>query len=137
MAEQDAELLEALDDVLNTSGARGEYNALKHHDAVQRAEAAIAAARGNPARVLPNTPCTMGVGCDEYGVCYADAHNQPEQCPHYARRIAELLEALEAIQLHASNHSGWVEHDAWGGICYISDIAGAAIDKFHLEQPNG
>lgn len=25
-------------------------------------------------------PCTMGVGCDEYGVCYADAHGEPERC---------------------------------------------------------
>lgn len=29
------------------------------------------------------TPCTMGVGCDEYGVCYASAHDHPEECPHY------------------------------------------------------
>lgn len=26
--------------------------------------------------------CSMGVGCDEYGVCYAEAHGQPEMCPH-------------------------------------------------------
>lgn len=25
-------------------------------------------------------PCNMGVGCDEYGVCYADAHGEPERC---------------------------------------------------------
>lgn len=25
--------------------------------------------------------CTMGVGCDEYGVCYAEAHGEPERCP--------------------------------------------------------
>lgn len=31
--------------------------------------------------------CSMGVGCDEWGVCYADAHGQPEQCPHYTQRI--------------------------------------------------
>lgn len=24
--------------------------------------------------------CTMGVGCDETGVCYALAHGQPERC---------------------------------------------------------
>ena len=24
--------------------------------------------------------CTLGVGCDETGMCYADAHGQPEQC---------------------------------------------------------
>lgn len=27
-------------------------------------------------------PCDLGVGCDEAGVCYAEAHGQPEQCPH-------------------------------------------------------
>ena len=25
--------------------------------------------------------CTMGVGCDEYGVCYASAHGRPDLCP--------------------------------------------------------
>ena len=24
--------------------------------------------------------CTLGVGCEQYGVCYAAAHNQPRQC---------------------------------------------------------
>jgi hypothetical protein len=24
--------------------------------------------------------CNLGVGCEEYGVCYAEAHNQPCQC---------------------------------------------------------
>lgn len=28
-------------------------------------------------------PCSMGFGCDEYGICYAEAHGQPDQCPHY------------------------------------------------------
>lgn len=26
-------------------------------------------------------PCAMGVGCDEHGVCYAEAHGEPERCP--------------------------------------------------------
>ena len=26
------------------------------------------------------TSCTMGIGCDETGVCYAEAHGQPERC---------------------------------------------------------
>lgn len=25
--------------------------------------------------------CTMGVGCNETGVCYAAAHGRPDQCP--------------------------------------------------------
>lgn len=27
------------------------------------------------------TRCSMGVGCDEFGVCYADTHGRPEMCP--------------------------------------------------------
>ena len=30
--------------------------------------------------------CTMGVGCDEAGVCYAAANGQPDQCPRRPRR---------------------------------------------------
>ena len=42
--------------------------------------------------------CTMGVGCDEYGVCYADAHGQPWQCPHYvAPTSAEIAKALSDV----------------------------------------
>ena len=25
----------------------------------------------------------MCVGCGETGICYAEAHGQPEQCPNY------------------------------------------------------
>jgi len=31
--------------------------------------------------------CTMGVGCDQYGVCYAEAHGRPDQCPHFKRDL--------------------------------------------------
>ena len=34
------------------------------------------------------TGCTLGVGCDEYGICYAEAHGQPEQCPRTAQAMA-------------------------------------------------
>ena len=30
--------------------------------------------------------CTMGVGCDETGVCYASAHGHPEMCPATATK---------------------------------------------------
>lgn len=36
-------------------------------------------------------------------------------------------DALEQIQLLACNHSGWVENDAWGGICEIHRVATAGI----------
>lgn len=32
--------------------------------------------------------CTMGVGCDEAGVCYAAAHGQPERCPRNVEKHA-------------------------------------------------
>lgn len=27
--------------------------------------------------------CSLGVGCDEVGICYAESHGVPENCPHY------------------------------------------------------
>lgn len=38
-----------------------------------------------------------------------------------------LREALEQIQFLACNHSGWVENDAWKGVCEIHEIASNAI----------
>jgi hypothetical protein len=38
-----------------------------------------------------NKPCTMGVGCDEAGVCYAAAHGQPERCPKNERHAWDDL----------------------------------------------
>ena len=54
--------------------------------------------------------CTMGVGCDEFGVCYAAAHKQPWRCPHTTDREAEgwlwLDEMVSAICAeHASDIS--------------------------------
>lgn len=46
------ELLEALTDVLNHSGARGNYHALKYADAVEKAEAVLAKALPQQAAVL-------------------------------------------------------------------------------------
>lgn len=31
----------------------------------------------------PRPRCSLGVGCDEMGICYAEAHGAPENCPHY------------------------------------------------------
>lgn len=35
--------------------------------------------------------CTLGVGCDEAGICYAAAHGRPEECP-----IGAAMNALKA-----------------------------------------
>lgn len=34
--------------------------------------------------------CTLGVGCDETGVCYAQAHGHPEKCGWAARPNPEV-----------------------------------------------
>lgn len=54
---------------------------------------------GDPTPAPPTAAeehCTLGVGCDETGICYADAHDQPEQCGRTAapamHRIAELCD---------------------------------------------
>ncbi len=38
--------------------------------------------------------CTLGVGCYEYGVCYADAHGEPLRCPCYRPTYIIALLAL-------------------------------------------
>lgn len=42
------------------------------HQALQKALDAVRS------RVAPK--CTLGVGCEEHGVCYAAAHGQPDRC---------------------------------------------------------
>lgn len=39
------------------------------------------AAQPNGWRDRLNIPCTMGVGCDEAGVCFAAANGEPDRCP--------------------------------------------------------
>lgn len=43
--------------------------------------------------------CDMGVGCDEYGACYAEAQGRPEMCPlrdkfDYPTFTAKIVEFL-------------------------------------------
>lgn len=36
----------------------------------------------DPVRDASSGPCNLGVGCDESGVCYAEAMGAPDRCPH-------------------------------------------------------
>ena len=36
--------------------------------------------RGEAEAVTEQRACTLGVGCDEAGACYADYHGDPSQC---------------------------------------------------------
>lgn len=53
---------------------REEHQTLKGGDDVNAKafEAALASA---------SMPCTLSVGCDEAGVCYAEKCGEPERCP--------------------------------------------------------
>lgn len=51
--------------------------------------------------------CTLGVGCEQAGVCYAAAHNQPDQC-------------------------GWVEDEAPP---LTSETFDAMLDRIQQKEP--
>lgn len=40
---------------------------------------------------MPRDHCTMGVGCDEAGVCYAAAHGEPERCPREETQVTDSV----------------------------------------------
>lgn len=61
---------------------------------------------------IDHAPCTLGVGCDEAGICYAVAHGQPEQCPR--RSIADRFEAFRPPSLQ---HRPRREGDEWACAC--------------------
>lgn len=48
------------------------------------------------------TRCSMGVGCDEAGVCYADAHGEPEKCPLYEEKMMEEVVEITESDLAAA-----------------------------------
>lgn len=97
----------------------------------ERADALGAAVRG------ATYPCTLGVGCDEAGVCYADAHGQPEQCPHHvgvqpsraqslAQRVDDLHNKagmpLEQARELALSESGITADNQWFGDMMILQV---------------
>ena len=53
------------------------------NEAMAEIDAALDAYFGSaaPAGGGDRNQCSMGVGCDEAGVCYAAAHDQPDRCP--------------------------------------------------------
>lgn len=46
------------------------------------ADATVATGFTDPVRDASSGPCNLGVGCDEAGVCYAEAMGAPDRCPH-------------------------------------------------------
>lgn len=50
--------------------------------------------------------CDLGVGCDEAGVCYADAHGQPEKCGRIYSRNALAHELDVRMRAFAASEKG-------------------------------
>ena len=75
-----------------------------HDMALECVEVANKALGTQPA----SQPCSMGVGCDEAGVCYAEAHDSPEQCPHAEPFASGSLPPLPAPT------EMWTTHDSTG-----------------------
>lgn len=48
---------------------------------------------------------------------------------HRLRATDDLLDALEEIELLATNHGGWFENDAWGWGQSMGSLARAAIAR--------
>lgn len=44
--------------------------------------AIVATGAADQVRDASSGPCNLGVGCDEAGVCYAEAMGSPDRCPH-------------------------------------------------------
>jgi hypothetical protein len=66
-------------------------------------------------------PCDLGVGCEEYGVCYADAHGQPDQCgrnPSPNPRGTEMTDAkpcpTEPCLIWSNEHNAYWRPDSCG-----------------------
>jgi hypothetical protein len=57
-----------------------------------KTEANVGSGVGNG--IKTSTPCTMGVGCDEYGVCYAAAHGKPDECPRSPPQLRAVREVV-------------------------------------------
>ena len=53
--------------------------------------------------------CNLGVGCDESGVCYARAHDEPERCPHYVDDREEPFEP-ECERCHGDGMDPWNDY---------------------------
>ena len=65
-------------------GGRGFYA----HEAFAAKEDGLKYVAALRAKATPK-PCAMGVGCEEYGVCYASAHGRPDMCERDATLRAD------------------------------------------------
>lgn len=70
--------------------------------------------------------CTLGVGCEQYGVCYAEAHGQPDQCGRAAASPppVDRAEAGEPV-----GYQVWISERGWSRVLYPKADAEAAVSN--------
>ena len=86
-------------------------------------------------------PCSLGVGCEQYGVCYADAHGKPEECgkPSFecealkdARRIADHDKKL---WLAAESRIAELEKEKHAALPMIAELEKRLADAERVIEP--
>lgn len=79
--------------------------------------------------------CTMGVGCDEVGVCYAAAHGEPERCGRETARLHARERASDIFEISvflAAAHEEGRKSGFAEGMKRAAEIARRQA-KFHLD----
>ena len=72
--------------------------------------------------------CDMGVGCEEAGVCYAQANDQPERCSRSRVTEAMIDRALSARVLGGADVRAWLPMaDAWTSPPVAREVMRAAL----------
>lgn len=74
--------------------------------------------------------CDLGVGCDEAGVCYADAHGEPERC---GRPVLAFSFALGEV---APDGTIWLSptERLTAGVAEITIAEAAKAERFGWER---
>lgn len=65
-------------------------------------------------------PCNMGVGCEEAGMCYAEAMGEPERCSRQNTPQRGITAMLSAGQSH--DRSSCIERSARAGNAGSVDV---------------
>lgn len=75
--------------------------------------------------------CSLGVGCEEVGICYAVAHGQPDRCGVPVVRILALLEG-ECVELeHNLEAEKWLRGNHY---CIVGDEERGTFDELDFDE---
>lgn len=68
-------------------------------------------------------PCDMGVGCDEAGVCFAEAQGQPDRCTRRPEVLNKHKSGVPAGAVYVGRGS------PWGNPFVMRDFSGTERDR--------